>query len=348
MQSQWLAVALALASGLGACSGRHEAVQPPPPLTVEVAAPRPSSATRNLRVSGTVARQREIALSFRIQGVLTSLRVDAGDSVKAGEILASLDPAAVKARQTQAAADLERAKRDLERDRTLFASGYVSQQRVDDRLTAVKTATAAYEAAAFDGRWAQLVSPVSGVVLARRVQNGEVVQPGQTVLQLGDTSSPLIVRAPIADRDVSLLKLGQTVTVSLDKAQTLTGQISRIGQQANSQTGAVEIEVTLPKGSPLRSGQIVDVALALLLDAHQAKWMRIPAEAILEATPTSARVFVIDGSGQKVRNTTVSFSGFDGDDALVSGLAPQARVVTSGAGFLVEGATVTVAAGPQS
>lgn len=333
---------------LAGCGGKPKTDEPVAPTPVEAARVAAPGAAGSVTGAGTLERRREMALSFRIPGVLTALRVEAGDSVRAGQVLAAIDPAGVDARQQQTAADLERAKRDVERDKTLFEKGYVSRQRIDDRTSVLKAAQAAYDAARFDRRWATLASPVSGVVLERRAQAGEVVAAGQVVARVADLTSPLVLRLPLAARDAARVRVGDTAQVTVEDlqanggSQALSGRVTRVGEAADTRTGAisVEIELSAPPAN-LRSGQVAHASLSVRTAPSQgAAYARIPAEAVLEATGQRAFVYRFDGG--KARRTAVGFGGFDGDDALVSGLPDGAQVITAGAGFVADGEAVQV------
>lgn len=342
---------VALTLALAACGPAKTPPAAAPPQAVEavlVAAPR---AEGGVTATGTLERRREMVLSFRIAGVLTRVGVEAGDPVRAGQVLATIDPAAVDARQQASGADLDKARRDLARARTLFAKGYVAKVRVDDAESAVKAATAAYSGAAFDRRWATLVSPASGVVLERRAQAGEVVQAGQAVVSVADLNSPLVLRVPLAARDVAGVAVGSTVEVGVDApqgqdgpGQVLTGHVTRVGQAADSRTGAVTVEIEVAARPELRSGQIATARIASRAPATNAAFARVPAEAVLEASGDKAAVLRLDNGpgGMRARRATVRFGGFDGDDALVAGLPDGARVITAGAGFVSDGDRVTV------
>jgi len=332
----------ALALALAACGPAKTPAAPPPPQAVEAVAVSAPRAEGGVTATGTLERRREMALSFRIAGVLTKVSVEAGDLVRAGQVLATIDPAAVDARQQASGADLDKARRDLERARTLYAKGYVAKVRVDDAESAVRSASAAYGGAAFDRRWAQLVSPASGVVLARQAQAGEVVQPGQAVVSVADLDSPLVLRAPLASRDVAGVGVGSAVEVTVDAlpGQILAGRVTRIGQAADGRTGAVTVEIEVAARPDLRSGQIASARIASRAPAANAGFARIPAEAVLEASGGKAAVLRLDNG--HARRTAVRFGGFDGDDALVAGLADGARVITAGAGFVSDGDRVTV------
>lgn len=341
-----LGPALGLGLGLAGCQRPPATAAEAGPPAVEVAglaAPRSDVA---VTATGALRRRREMTLSFRIPGVITRLGVDDGDAVKRGQVLASLDPAAVSARLRQTAADLDRARRDAERFNRLVERGAISRQQAEAQSTLVADAQAAYDAAAFDSRWASLVAPSSGVILSRAAQVGEVVQPGQAVVILADDDSPLVLRAPLSDRDIGRVRLGAPAAVRLDSlpGTTLQGSVTRIGQRAGAQTGAVEIEITLPARPDLRSGLIARAEIAAAAPAvpGAAGLARAPAEAVLEAAGEKAFVLVYDGATRRARRTPVRFGGFDGDDALIGGLPAGARVITAGAGYVTDGEQVTV------
>lgn len=335
---------LAAAAVLAGCGGKPKAEEPVAPTPVEAARVSAPGAAAEVSGAGTLERRREMALSFRIPGVLTSMRVEAGDSIRAGQAIASIDPAGVDARQQQTAADLERARRDVERDKALFDKGYVSRQRIDDRTSALKAAQAAYDAARFDRRWASLVSPVSGVVLERRAQAGEVVAAGQVVARVADLSSPLVLRLPLAAREAARVRVGDAAQVTIDDlaGQTLAGRVTRVGEAADTRTGAISVEIELSAPhSTLRSGQVAHATLQVRAAPGAATaYARIPAEAVLEASGQRGFVFRFDRG--KARRTPVTFGGFDGDDALVAGLADGTQVITAGAGFIADGEAVRV------
>jgi len=339
----------ALAGGLAACSGpvRTHAPPPPPPL-VQLATARDASATTVLAATGALHRQREISLSFRTGGVITRLLVDDGDVVRRGQVLAELDDEAVAARFSQAQAELSRAEADDRRAAALVEHGAVSRQQAEIQHAQLAAAQAAFASASFDRRWTRLVAPADGVVLARVAQAGEVVQPGQVVLSVADTRSPLVLRAPLPDRDAARLRIGAPAQVTLDAlpGEGLAGKVSRIAQRAGAQSGAIEFEVTLPERPGLRSGLIARVTIQVAGGTAGA-YGRLPAEAVLEANGAQAFVLLYDASRGLVRKTPIRFAGFEGDDALVAGLPRDARVVTAGAGFIGDGQRVTVAAAAQ-
>lgn len=330
-----------LALGLSACGGAKTPAATELAAAVEAVEVAGPQSVQPVAATGALRREREMNLSFRIPGVITALNVDEGDVVKAGQVIATLDAAAVNARYAQAAADLERARKDEQRLASLVETGAVSRSQYDAQLAALAGARAALDSAAFDRRWARLTAPAGGVVLARAAQSGEVVAPGQAVVTLADVGSPLVLRAPASDRDALKLRLGQPATITLDAlpGERLTGRVSRIGQRASAQSGVVEFEVTVAAVAGLRSGMIGHVVVETPQVAAGGP-ARLPAEALLEVSGAKGAVFVYDPASSRARKAAVAFVGFDGDDALVSGLPAGRKVITTGAGYISDGQKV--------
>ena len=226
--------------------------------------------------------------------------------------------------------------------------GFLSQKRIDDQLTAVAEARAAHDTAVFEHRWSRLIAPASGVILSRSAQAGEIVQPGQTVVTLADASSRFVLRAPVADRDVARIKVGAETMLLIDglPGQRLSGRIVRIGEAADPRSAAVMTEIAVPATAGLRSGMIGRAQIVASPQAGaSAGRARVPTEAIVEVDGADAVVFRVDRHGI-ARRTKVKFAGFDGDDALLVGLAAGARLITSGAGDIDDGDRVN--AGPST
>jgi RND family efflux transporter MFP subunit len=336
--------------GLGVVScgqGRDPAGDPE--IAVEIAAVDASSGASGegsaVSATGMVARTREAGLSFRVGGLINRLTVDAGDRVSAGQVLAMLDAQDVAARLAAASADLSRAKQDLERVSGLAEAGAISQQQADNLATRLASAQAAYDAARFDSQSARLTAPFAGIVLTRQAQRGEFVQPGQVIVTLADSTSALVLKLPVADRDAARVAMGSTAVVAAPGGE-VTGRVTRIGQLSAAQSGTIEVEVTLPAGSGLTSGMTATARLAAAPRRGEQASARVPAEAILEAKGNRAFVMRYDPAKRTAVRTAIGFAGFDGDDALVSGLPPQAQVITGGAGYIADGQKVTVTRKP--
>jgi membrane fusion protein, multidrug efflux system len=333
---------------LAAC-GAAKDPEPGPaqPVPVELASVKPLAGVSAVTGTGMIAREREQILSFRWSGVVQQLTVDVGDVVRQGQMIARLDATAVAARLRQAEADQQKAARDLSRDSALAKDGWISPQRLADRQTAVAQARAALDSARFDLKWATLTAPSSGVILVRHIEAGEVVAPGQPVVTIADAASPMILKLPLADRDIARVRLNQAAQVQVTALgdQPLTGTVTRIGERADPRTGTIDVEIRLPANPALKTGYLGTATIAVAANqTAQADRMRVPAEAILEADGGRAWVFVASTDGKTARRVAVGFHGFAGDDALVSGIAAASRVVTRGGAYVRDGGPIQYAA----
>ncbi|WP_025294853.1 efflux RND transporter periplasmic adaptor subunit [Sphingomonas sanxanigenens] len=335
--------ALALCVALAGCSA-SEPPPPPPPLPVEVARVVSSSGT-SLRAAGTIAWQRESVLSFRVPGMIALMNAEIGDRVAAGTTLAALDATDAAARLRQAEEDVARARRTAQRYAALAETGAMAPALARDQQTVSAQAEAALRAARYDHRSTRLAAPFGGIVLARVAQRGEVVSPGQEVLRIADLSSPLLVRAAVPAHDVPGLAAGMPATVTVG-TRTVGGRVLRIGSQADARTGTVIVEVALAERKGLASGTVADVAFAGAAAsggaAGGAATIRVPAEAVLEASRGRASLFLFDAPRSRAVRRAVRFIGYDGDDALIAGLPADATVITAGAGYVRDGQRVLV------
>lgn len=187
------------------------ALAPAPPTDVAAISERAAQPVRITRVTfastetadsytGTIRPRHDVPLGFRMAGKLIDRRVDVGDPVKAGQILAQLDDAdarleldAAKAEEAAALTDLARAEADLARSRDLFTAGHVAQAALDRAISAAAEALSRADRAARMRALATnrlsymaLVAAADGIVTGTLAEPGQVVAAGQPVLSLAE------------------------------------------------------------------------------------------------------------------------------------------------------------------
>jgi membrane fusion protein, multidrug efflux system len=313
-------------------------------VAVSVVAARPADGGSRITASGTLERERSMTLSFRMPGVLKRLTVDAGDSVRAGQVIAEVDATQVEAKMEQVRADLAKAERDLARDKPLAKQGWISPARLADRETAVTMARAAMTNAGFDRRWASLRAPATGVVLQRHAQASEVVQPGTPVVTMADERSGLVLRAALSDKERVRVRLGQKAEVRFGALGTtpLTGTVTRLDAAADVRTGAFVAEVRVANDARLKTGFVGEAILNVAGNAAVGNSVRVPAEALFEVNQGAGFVYTLTRDRKKAQKQPVQFLGFDGDDALLRGLVVGQHVITAGGAFVTDGGLVNI------
>jgi RND family efflux transporter MFP subunit len=334
--------------GLALTIAPGQALASDAPVPVRVAVANPSVNAGRIEAAGTLSYKREVALSFKTGGVVKAYAVDVGDPVKQGQLLVSADLTDVAGRRGEAEAAFAQAKANLERAEQLAAKGFASEARVDDARSAFKRAQAALNSARFDESRAALTSPADGVVLVRHAEPGQQMSPGQPVITIGDAGSGLVILAPVSDRHVGRIRVGdmaRIVFAALDGA-TVQGMVTRIASKADRITGSFDIEIAIdaaPAG--LRSGSVGAVVITPAVADASAEFLAIPAIALIEGRGDLAYVYVIKPDGKAVRVAVTIARFLDGDVLIKQGLKRGDRVVTVGAAYLRNGQAVTVVTG---
>ena len=343
-QAIFLIVALAACLGIVACSTKGSEAGPPA-RAVHTAPVRVAALDNTLHAVGLLTPKDEARLSFKVGGVVESIKVEEGQSVKAGQLLAVLKQAEIGASVEQARQATEKAQRDLARAKTLLADGVTTDEAVQDLTTAYKVASAVESGAEFNAAHTRIVASVDGVVLRKLAEANEVVLPGQTVLVLGGAKRGWVVRIGLADRDVVRTHLGDAARLEFDAwpGQSFVGRVSNIASAADAATGTFTIEVQLDAGNArFVQGLVAKVALT---PQASGEVMVIPVQALVEANDKEAGVFVFDPSRQTVKRISVQIGRMSGGQIeVLDGLAAGTEVVTDGAAFLENGESVRVVA----
>ena len=366
----WLAAAAAAAAALAlggaallvrADDKKAAAAAAGPKAALTVTAVQAQSVRLPTRVpaNGNLAAWQEASVGAESNGSrLAEVRVNVGDVVKRGQVLAlfaadmaQADVAQIKAAVAEAEATLAEAAVNAQRARDLQASGALSDQQISQFMTAERTAQARLEAQRAAARVQQLrlqqtqvLAPDDGVISSRSATVGAVVPSGQELFRL-IRQGRLEWRAEVAATELAAIKPGQTVQVTPAGGLPITGKVRMVAPTVDAATRNGIVYVDLPAPGPAKAGMFargefeIGVSTALTL----------PQTAVLLRDGFSY-VFVI-GADAKVSQTKVAVGQRNGERIeITSGLAAGVRVVSAGGGFLTDGDLVRVvdAAAPMA
>jgi RND family efflux transporter MFP subunit len=338
----------------------------------EIASVSPAQATVDLTATGYVVPQATAKVGTKIVGRIVKVAVAEGQTVKAGDILFELDPddqkAAVQsaqARATAAAAKIATVKAqvaeteiELKRQRRLLEAGAVAQATVDDLSLRMKSQEAAVRAAEAEVVAAQaevsslstgmknlkIVAPISGTALTKPANVGDVVSPGEPLVELADFGS-LLAEVDVPEARLGIVKPSGPCEVVLDAlpSERFKGEVVDLAPKLNraKATGVVKVKLLTPPPA-LRPEMSVRVSfLQKALDdavLKQAPKVVVPAAAVIEKSGGKAVWVVQDG---KVRLTPVTIGDAFGTGFVVeSGPAPGTRVVKDPPADLFDGQAV--------
>ena len=314
-------------------SSRFEA--PPrraqPPVVVATMVVKPEEAPVYLNAVGSVTAVRQVVLTPEVDGLVTGIKFDSGDSVKAGDLLVQLNDAPERADREAAQAKVELADRQLARAQRLVGTGAMSQDVLDQRRSDHDQAAAAVSQ--LDARIAQkrIRAPFDGELGLRKINLGQHLNPGDAIATLTDLSR-VYVEFAVPQQDLNEFAPGATVSVTTDgwPGRTFTGKVNAIEPQVDVNTRNVTVQALLPNpDEALRPGMYVNVALALPPE-HDA--LMVPVTAI-QTSAAGEDVIVVRGAssdgggtadivpvvtGRRVGDRVVVTSGLHADDIVVT------------------------------
>jgi multidrug efflux system membrane fusion protein len=332
----------ALASACHAGSAEEPATVAREAVSVRAVPVETEVVRRPIVATGTFGPKDEIALSFKIGGVVEDVGVDAGATVRAGQTLASLHLREIDAALAKARSAADKAQRDLERARALYADSVAPLSQLQDAATAWDVARADLETAAFNREYAVVTAPSDGVILRRAAEPGETVAPGTPILVLGSRARGAVLRVGLADRDVVRIHRGDTATATFDALpeRSFRGTVTEIGAAAAPGTGTYAVEVRLTGADALAAGMVGRVEL---FPSAGTTTSVVPIEAVLEADGDQATVYALSADSAHARRLRVDVALLDGGKVAVTrGLEGVGSVITDGAAWLMDGDEVRV------
>ena len=332
-----------------------------PALTVTTTLPQRVSLPVKLAANGNIAAWQEASVGTESGGLrLTEVRVNVGDRVLKGQVLATFASETLGAEAAQARASLGEAEAnaanaaaDAERARGLQATGALSASQINQYLTAEKTASARVEAARALFRaqevrlgQTQVRAPDSGIISARLATVGAVVGSGAELFRL-IRQGRLEWRAEVTATELGRITTGTTALVTAASGARMAGRVRTIGPTVDPQTRAALVYVDLTPLPGAASGSARAGMFARgEFDLGAVPALTVPQPAIVVRDGFSY-VYRVNPDN-RVAQVKVQTGRFEaGRVEITSGLPADARLVASGAGFLNDGDLVRIADTPQ-
>ncbi|MFQ5780290.1 MAG: efflux RND transporter periplasmic adaptor subunit [Nitrospiria bacterium] len=260
-ETRFAVLLLIFLCGVSGCGERPEASAPPKaPNRVEVLEVRPETFQEVIVASAVATPHLEHRVSTQVSGMLTAQHVDRGDTVQNGTVLFELEPEAFQYRVKERAANLVRAEarlkfmgKEQKRKEPLYKEGTLSEMEWDQVQFELALARAgrdqarvALDQAKRDLRLTTLRSPISGIVLERYHDPGEVVPEGTVLARIVDPTQ-IIFEVGVSDLELRHLHLGDAVDITIDALpkRPMKGHITQISGNARPETGTFPVEVAV-------------------------------------------------------------------------------------------------------
>lgn len=335
------------ASQIGAMIAAGESFVPPA-QAVTTAEVRQVSWKPELTAVGSMVAVQGVTVASEVPGTITEIAFKSGQTVEKGDLLVRLDTSIERAQLASAVASAKLADLDYQRRKNLPPAGAVSAADID--AAAAQATQAAADVANVRAVIARktIRAPFSGRVGIRRVDLGQVLQPGTAIVSL-QSSDPIYVDFSLPQQALSLIEPGHVATISIDAFADTTweGTVEVIDAEVDIGTRNFDVRAVVenPEGK-LRTGMFVDVTV---VQPEARELLAIPASSVLFA-PYGDSVYVIKEreteSGEKEQVAEQAFVRLGerrGDlVAVSSGLQAGDLVVSTGAFKLQSGMQVTL------
>lgn len=327
-----------LGLGLAACGGHEQpkAAEPPagPAKDVRTAEVVRSGGAGEVAVPGAVQARRRATLSARMPASVTELPYQEGQWVETGAVVVRLDDAALRAAAAAAEAGLKAAESDLERTKALLEKGAATPRELEQMTAAESGARAQLTGARDNLSYAALRAPFAGRVASRRVNLGDVVNPGMPLIEI-EGQGGLELRATVESEIAASLRPGSRLKAVVDgQPAPLTATVTAVAPSGDATTHRFELKADLPEASGLRAGLF---ARLLIPGVTADPRVTVPAAAVFERGGLTGLFVVRDG---KAHLRWVAAGARDGDTVEIrAGVEPGERVVLEPSG-LVDGTSV--------
>lgn len=350
-----VSIAAILASTVGVLVSSNaaddkKAAAPRPALTVTTAKPEQSRLPLSFTANGNVAAWQEAVIGSESNGLrLQEVKVNVGDVVKKGEVLAVFDAAPVEADVAQAKAAVQEAeanasaaRADAKRARALQSSGALSEQQITQYMTAERTAAARVASAKatlaqqqLRLKYTKIVAPDAGVISARNATVGAVAGVGAEMFRM-IRQGRLEWRAEVTAAELPRIKPGQKAVVQAAGGTRVQGRVRTVAPTVDAQSRVALVYVDLPPAlsanAPLKAGMFASGQFAL----GESAALTVPQQAVA-VRDGFAYVFRLNADGRVSQLKVTTGRRLDDRVEVTDGLPADALVVTSGAGFLNDG-----------
>lgn len=309
--------------------------------------------------SGKLVSKNSVNVSTRMMGYITSIPVEVGQNVQAGQQLVSINNTDIQAKDgqanaqiTQAQAQYDIAKKDYKRFRNLYETQSASQKELDDMTARFEMAKAGLEAARqmknevnAQYRYTNITAPISGVVTAKYAEQGNLANPGMPLLTI-ESPSVLQAQVMVSEQNIVQVKPGMEVKVILKSSgKEITGKVSEISKSSFNTGGQYMVKINLPNSNEMLPGMFINAQFPFKSttgneEGFQASVM-IPETAVIKNGQLTG-VYVVSEEGTAVLRWLKIGKKTGSGVEVLSGLKPSEPYVISAQGRLYNGAKVTL------
>ena len=311
------------------------------PIAVKAENVQSALMINEVSVSGNIEGSTTVKLGFMVAGKINYVSNKEGENISQGQLIASLDPANYSIAKGLADVQVNTATDEFNRAQIIHDKGSLSESDFSKTGFSLQQAKLQQQLQQKYLSDTKLNAPISGVLLKRDAEVGEIVSIGLPLFTIADIRKVKML-AYVPEGELHEIKIKQNANViisSLDK--TFTGKVTEVGStaEATSRAFTIKIEIENP-GLLIRPGMIAEARIAT---NNKRQAILIPTECILQDLSNQSFVFVVDKAQNKAFKRRVSLGNMiDNKIVVASGLTENELVVTGGQKNLTDGALISI------
>ncbi|RFM32249.1 efflux RND transporter periplasmic adaptor subunit [Chitinophaga silvisoli] len=300
-----------------------------------------STASHAINISGNIEGSKTVHLGFMVAGKINYIAADEGQTIRSGQLLASLDPQNYAIAKEMADASTNQAQDEYNRLKIMYDRKSISESDYSKITNTLAQARAQQKLQAKNLSDTKLYSPISGVLLKKSAETGEITSAGMPLFTVSDIRT-VKVNAYIPESELNNVKLGQEAAVLVGAVNdTFHGKVTEVGAAADAAARAFTVKITLDNPQLLiRPGMIAEIKLA---SGNVSNILAIPVEAVMHDIDGQTYVYVVDTQRHQAFKRKVSIGQLSGNlMEITTGLNTGEQIVTGGQQKLNDGAVVSL------
>lgn len=333
---------------LASCKSNKEEKTATVPINVKVTSVAGTGGPdQQISYSGTVKESKSISLAFQVPGTITSITVDKGQSVKKGQLLASVDETTVRNQYNAQLAQQKLAQDNYNRIAEVFSKGSIAEVKMVEAKSQLDQASSMAKATYQNIVHTKIYAPSAGYIGEKTAEAGDVASPGVPVLKLVKLEDVNIIAA-IPEAEINTIKNGQQATVKIGALnnRTFKGIVEEVAVIAEgaSHNYNVKVKVANTDGQ-LKPGMVANVYFNNPVKAGKtdSTGISIPLIALQVDEQNKNYVYIVDQQGQKAIRRQVTRGELKNDVVMITdGLTTSDRVIVSGYQKITTGTPVKI------
>jgi len=274
--------------------------------------------------AGALSSRNSSVLSSKVMGRITFVGAREGDRVSAGKLLLRIESGEIIAQAAQAQAAFNNAKLQYDRIKGLYDAKASTQVEMDQATLGLESAQAGLTAAKAMESYTTIIAPISGQIVEKRINLGEMAMPGQPLIRIEDNRN-LRLEVTVREQDILHIRTGGKAKVEVDAMPgvPITGTVAQVVQASDVRTHSFVVKIDIPS----RDGLITGMYGKAFFPIGSKEVVLVPKNAVVELSGITG-VYTVPADGA-ARFQMVQLGDAQGDRVeVLTGLADGDRVVT--------------------